>query len=438
MRQAPCHPVRQGDKWGFVSAAGRLTVELPLWPDAHFTDALTAVTLGGNMGTNRQWGVERAICKYDFMTGFSGGMARVVNNGRYGFMAEDGSETVACDTKMRSLCRGIGRNSSCKAVGLFLDSEGRAVIPCTFAEVCSFTEGLAAVRNEGGKWGYIDRSGKVVVSYRFDRAAEFKGGFAPARSMGCNTISTTAETVCTTVSYPWRERLPKLFRLWPKGRWGLVDSLGREIVAPRYQRIERFSEGPCSRHFYGPLRLYRFGRCWRLITPKYDEAGTFLGGYARVRHKDNIGFTNLSGRLVFVNRYDGAEGCAEGRLKVSKNGLFGLIDTDGNSLTECIYNNMSLPSEGLVAVCKGNLWGFIDLDGRQVVECRYQSVEPFNSGVARVCREGLWGVVDTSGRESVECSLDAIDRFYGGFCDVLRDGRRGYIARTRKAVIVER
>ncbi|MEI6218409.1 MAG: WG repeat-containing protein, partial [bacterium] len=46
-----------------------------------------------------------------------------------------------------------------------------------FDEASYFREGLAAVKM-GGKWGYIDRSGKEVIYPYFDAAGEFWEGLA--------------------------------------------------------------------------------------------------------------------------------------------------------------------------------------------------------------------------------------------------------------------
>ncbi|MDJ0515966.1 MAG: WG repeat-containing protein [Trichodesmium sp. MO_231.B1] len=41
----------------------------------------------------------------------------------------------------------------------------------------SFSEGLAAVKKDG-KWGYIDKTGKIVIPYQFDDAYGFQQGLA--------------------------------------------------------------------------------------------------------------------------------------------------------------------------------------------------------------------------------------------------------------------
>ena len=40
----------------------------------------------------------------------------------------------------------------------FIDKKGNVVIPCKWSDTKGFSEGLAAVR-ENGKWGFIDKKG---------------------------------------------------------------------------------------------------------------------------------------------------------------------------------------------------------------------------------------------------------------------------------------
>ncbi|MBN1942494.1 MAG: WG repeat-containing protein [Phycisphaerae bacterium] len=66
----------------------------------------------------------------------------------------------------------------------FIDKSGLVVIEADFDRVSDFHEGLAAVltfpgNGEGGvKWGYIDPEGQVVIQPRFDRAGDFRQGVA--------------------------------------------------------------------------------------------------------------------------------------------------------------------------------------------------------------------------------------------------------------------
>ena len=43
----------------------------------------------------------------------------------------------------------------------------------------SFDEGLAPVlKNFSGGWGYIDKTGKGVIAFKYSQAAGFRGGLA--------------------------------------------------------------------------------------------------------------------------------------------------------------------------------------------------------------------------------------------------------------------
>jgi len=76
-------------------------------------------------------------------------------------------------------------------------------IPPQYDDARDFSEGLAAVR-VGGKWGYIDRSGKMVIPPRFLRAEPFRGGLA---------VVDTSQ---------------RLFAYWNKGTH-YIDRVGRRI-----------------------------------------------------------------------------------------------------------------------------------------------------------------------------------------------------------------
>ncbi len=70
------------------------------------------------------------------------------------------------------------------------------VIPLTFEYAEPFSEGFAAV-DMGGKWGYIDKTGKLVIKHQFDRAAEFSEGRARV------IVGRTRGYINTSGKYVW-------------------------------------------------------------------------------------------------------------------------------------------------------------------------------------------------------------------------------------------
>jgi len=69
--------------------------------------------------------------------------------------------------------------------GGYIDKSGKYLISPQFGAAAHFSDGLAAVRvgdSETGKWGYIDRTGKYLLKPQFDEARAFgKDGLARVR-----------------------------------------------------------------------------------------------------------------------------------------------------------------------------------------------------------------------------------------------------------------
>ena len=65
----------------------------------------------------------------------------------------------------------------------FIDKSGKVVIEPQFDDAGAFSEGFACVEKDD-KWGFIDKNGKVVVEPQFDYAREFSEGFAQVKKDG--------------------------------------------------------------------------------------------------------------------------------------------------------------------------------------------------------------------------------------------------------------
>ena len=60
----------------------------------------------------------------------------------------------------------------------FLNKAGEVEIPQVFSGCYSFSEGLAAVRNEAGQWGFINKTGAYVIAAQFEAVEPFANGKA--------------------------------------------------------------------------------------------------------------------------------------------------------------------------------------------------------------------------------------------------------------------
>lgn len=102
----------------------------------------------------------------------------------------------------------------------FMDRTGRVVIAPGFADERDFFHGLAAVELPEGKWGYIDEKGALAIPARFDDVRDFIEDLSPVRT----------------------------------GRkWGYLDTSGRMVVEPAFQSAGEFHEGLARVHLWSKV-----------------------------------------------------------------------------------------------------------------------------------------------------------------------------------------
>ena len=124
----------------------------------------------------------------------------------------------------------------------YIDETGRVVISYMYEDAGGFSEGLAAVK-KGGKWGYIDKTGRLVISYMYDYGYSFSEGMAAVENGGkCGFIDKTGRLI---VSYKYDEtgcfnegmsevgmtKKEMFMGIEIKTTyWGYIDKSGREVV----------------------------------------------------------------------------------------------------------------------------------------------------------------------------------------------------------------
>ena len=119
----------------------------------------------------------------------------------------------------------------------------------------------------------------------------------------------------------------------------------------------------------------------------------------------------------FIDEYTGKGSYynfSEGLAAVRKNGLWGYIDKEGDTVVEFIYDDADDFSEGLAAVRKNGHWGYINKEGDKVVEFIYDEADDFSDGLGRVKRGDLYGFVDKKGKEVIPTVYDYADDFKNG------------------------
>lgn len=184
------------------------------------------------------------------------------------------------------------------------------------------------------------------------------------------------------------------------GKWGLISIDGKVVIPYIYDEIYDFD---------------------------YKKANRMEGPY--------IDFLDSDGKTAVVK----------------KNGKWGLVNTKGEVLADCIYEDFFIPDvklfyENRVAAKQNGLWGFLNEKGESVSSFVFvavgsahleapQFISTFQGGMAVVKKDGKWGAIDSNGIEKIPFIYDYLSSFIAESAIAQKDGKWGYINKNGAEVI---
>lgn len=297
---------------------------------------------------------------------FSEGLAPVFNGQNWGFIDRQGTvvfEPVHIDAVLAGFSDDLAIVASRPDVS-FIDRNGNSPWPNIVMnkhDAKSFSDGLAAVlvsemevngewvhfgnSENRGAWGFINRTGNIVVEPQFADAKSFSDGLAAVTVWDAD--GNTA--------------------------WGFINHRGEFAIGPRFGGVSSFSDG---------------------LAAAIEWAGT-----------QHWGFIDTSGNTVIAPQFYGTHGFSDGLAAVmNADGQWGFIDRQGNIVIAPQFAEVRNFSEGFAAVKyieragQSGHWGFIDTSGNMVIRPQFFGARSFSEGVAAVgaeygMGEQAWGFI---------------------------------------------
>ena len=331
----------------------------------------------------------------------------------------------------------------------FIDRTGKIVIEPQFEFANDFVEGLSLVgiRNDELKSGYIDETGKIVISLQ-SGGSDYSEGLA-AVGAGEFTMHGSGDH-----------------------KFGFVDKTGKLVIETSFREARAFSEG-LSAVMNDERKWGYIDKTEKVVIPfQFEDAFSFSEGLACVLTNGLFGFIDKSGKVVIQPRFaipsQFKEGLAavETPIKdfkpykyygtyVKSGGELMFIDKTGNTAIKFDNNvgNVSDFSEGLAIIDvkeseKKFYTGFIDKTGKTIVRLPFDAiVQNFSEGLARFQYEDKFGFVDKTGKIVIKPKYSYVEDFRNGLSKI-EIGKRvgdegtklgytpksGYIDKTGKVI----
>lgn len=179
---------------GYIEKDGKLKLILNCDGMFPFYDGLAAIGLNGKIGYINADGKLAIAPEYDApkVEGneyfrFECDVAPVMKDGKYGFINKTGELVInpEYDLVLYAI-EDIIRVKKDKLYG-YITTNGDIISECIFTQAGPFKGGIAKVRDENGKYYYINKEGKEITTERFDNATDFNNGTAFVKKQGADT-----------------------------------------------------------------------------------------------------------------------------------------------------------------------------------------------------------------------------------------------------------
>ncbi len=185
-------------KWGYIDKTGKLVIPMKFTHAESFSEGFAAVT-EGDKGEFIDHDAKPVFnVPLDVTLGFREGIAGVLYHGSVAYYDRTGkkiSPPLGYGPESHSFSEGLVP-VEIKGKSGYMDRTGKLVIEAQFEDAEDFSEGLAPVKvrsdettwcppEESGsrkgftmKWGYIDKTGKIVIPPQYESADAFSEGLA--------------------------------------------------------------------------------------------------------------------------------------------------------------------------------------------------------------------------------------------------------------------
>ena len=186
---------------------------------------------------------------YSYSGNFKNGIASVSKIGKYGVVDKTGKLIIPMEyTKVDEPENGYVKvYDKEKKVALFTLA-GKGVVPLgAYDEIWgAFNDGLCAVKS-GGKYGFIDQTGKLVIAPFLDRPTIFSDGLARVeQDKKVGYIDKTGKLVIPYVAgygLHFSEGLAAFSFAAADKKWGYINKTGKLILPAIYQYANDFKNG---------------------------------------------------------------------------------------------------------------------------------------------------------------------------------------------------
>ncbi|MEI8389304.1 MAG: TonB family protein [bacterium] len=275
----------------------------------------------------------------------------------------------------------------------YINKEGKVVLKPKFDVANDFSEGLASVKI-GTLWGYIDNIGRFIIKPKFHIANDFHEGLAAAgyEKYNYNIVTQIVGYIDKQGKYVIKpkELGPYIYDFKDgivavqssDAACGYIDRTGKLILDPQKLGYFNMVDGVCIEFSEG------------LLPVEYKGGYGYINKQGKLVIKTKAYFPEDFGSEDFIPIGSFYNGFAF--VRMGKNEVY--IDKNGEIIKNPPIEAQKDFSEGLVCEYLNDKYGYTDKSGNIVIKPIFDYAEPFKNGLARAEIGNKYGYIDKSGK----------------------------------------
>lgn len=309
----------------------------------------------------------------------------------------------------------------------FIDTTGKTIVSFNYTYARDFKEDIAKVYVGGknddwvydGKWNYVNKNNKLIIPESFTGQSSFTNGLMIVSKE--EIIKYPGENDETTTLY------------------GLINTKGDFKLKPIYYSIDFVNKKliQVKKNYSEPIQLLRLdlskvieGEIQEILGSSYSKSDTLLF----VRSNGLWGIVSTDGNTIVPPTFDQIK-CdlstgknlyyvhkiiEDNNANISKN-LMGIIDIHGKEILPIQYEDFQTLSNSYsdysFLVKKNKKWGRVDQDNQLISPFEYETLLPTDikvngDMVFLVSKKGKWGLIDNDNNVIIDLIFDTLPNAY--------------------------
>ena len=263
-----------------------------------------------------------------------------------------------------------------------LNHRGQQLIPTVYDFInscngCDVSNNLIKIQKDK-KWGLATRKGEIIV---------------PPMYYTVKPLTRKGQISIEVKTDQWQVK------------YGVIDSLGKEIFPPIYDAVDYISN----------INAFR-------ILKVTDNSRKY-------------GIANLSGKIILEPIYDDIGEFKNGLATVVLNGKYGIINQYGKNVLEPVYDHLLANfSPNIIIVKQGTYYGAIEVTKKVKIPLKYDRIYPGkNILFGKIGKQ--WYQIEQTGKErKLDFEIQALDTYYKQF-RITKNNKQGLMDDTGKIIV---